>query len=357
MSPKKKKKRSGSHKKILGKDLCATRPKQEGTNEEEDGETDAPPTQSERDKLMIPDTQMSQTFTQITQNPGDSSEATDNYNIQLLKKRKRKKAAAVNLSDAQEEQVVNWLKDEKHDLLYNKRRRDYKDTAKRERAWMELSSSVGVTVPLLKQWFSTQRTVYGKLSHAKYAQGREKMTERQQWVMHNFAFLKQHIKRQNILRSTLRPAVSQSLPHQPYPSNSATVSRPPDYDSDDPDPGPGQAEDETVKMHDLSAETYSPTPSKVTKNRRTSTPTPSVEPSLLNEVIKRLDKGSKVTEQLVSLLEVIANKRSGPTENQRRAWTDWLYHEAMSMDDTRFGQFQSDTFDLVKRLRKEQADS
>ena len=46
--------------------------------------------------------------------------------------------------------MVDWLKDEKNDLMNNKRHRDYIDTAKRDKAWVELLGDVGVTVGLLK---------------------------------------------------------------------------------------------------------------------------------------------------------------------------------------------------------------
>ena len=165
---------------------------------------------------------------------------------------------------------MEWLKGVNNDLLYT-RCKDYKHNAKREMAWLELSQSIEVPVKLLKQWFSVQRTLYGKLSQTRHGQGREKMTERQQWVMHNFELLKQHIKHQSILRNTLRPTVQQWLPHQPRPSTSATamVSKSPNYESDHPDPRPGV--DHTIIMHDLSAETSSTNLSTVIKKRQTFT--------------------------------------------------------------------------------------
>ena len=48
-----------------------------------------------------------------------------------MKKKREKKSAAANLSNEHKQKVVNWLKDEDHDLLYNKRHKDYKDSANR----------------------------------------------------------------------------------------------------------------------------------------------------------------------------------------------------------------------------------
>ena len=63
-------------------------------------------------------------------------------------------------------------------------------------------------------------------------------------------------------------------------------------------------------------------------------------------------EGLKINEQLRLLLEVMS-KRSGPTEKQNRAWTDWLCHETLKMDDRHFCHFQDETLDLIKRLRTE----
>ena len=120
------------------------------------------------------------------------------------------------------------------------------------------------------------------------------------------------------------------MPHKPHPSTSATatVSREPDYDSDGPNPG--LAVDKTTIMLDLSVDIPSPTPLQVIKKIETSTPASSGEPSLMNLVIKRSDKGWKMTEQLGSLLKVMS-KKSKPAENQHRTLTDWLDHKAMKM--------------------------
>ena len=62
-----------------------------------------------------------------------------------------------------------------------------------ERAWLELSDLEGVTIQLLKQWFSTQMTVYRKLNCTNFGQGKEEITMIQEWVVCNL-FFKQHIQ-------------------------------------------------------------------------------------------------------------------------------------------------------------------
>ena len=45
----------------------------------------------------------------------------------------------------------------------------------------------------IKVWFTSQRTVFGKLQKKKSGQARKDPTFRQQWVVDNFAFLKSHL--------------------------------------------------------------------------------------------------------------------------------------------------------------------
>ena len=64
--------------------------------------------------------------------------------------KERKKTTTANLPDEQEQPVVDWLKNEGHDLLYNKSYKDYKDTAQRDSVWTVQSDCV-VTMGPLKQ--------------------------------------------------------------------------------------------------------------------------------------------------------------------------------------------------------------
>ena len=118
---------------------------------------------------------------------------------------KRKKRTPVTLNDEQEELAVDFIKN--HELLYNRKLRDYKDTAKRDRVWQELATQLGLDAKDVKQWFESQRTVYGKCTKTKSGQAAtgENLSERKLWTVRNFAFLHHHIQRQSSI-STLRTA-------------------------------------------------------------------------------------------------------------------------------------------------------
>ena len=54
----------------------------------------------------------------------------------------------------------------------------------------------------VKKWFDTRRTRYGKLTQTKSGQGAEKSTERQTWLKDSFSFLRSHIRRKGVSKSS-----------------------------------------------------------------------------------------------------------------------------------------------------------
>ena len=88
---------------------------------------------------------MSENFSLTTQDPRYSSQTSDK---DTQGQKKTKKSTAANLSNEQEQQVMAWLKDTNHDLVYNKRCRDYKNSTKR--ALLEPSEPVAVPMRLSK---------------------------------------------------------------------------------------------------------------------------------------------------------------------------------------------------------------
>lgn len=106
---------------------------------------------------------------------------------------KRRKASLI-LSDDQEEDVIEWLKE--HPVLYTKTMRDYKDRAKKMQLWEEKAKEMGLLNGMqLLTWYESMRTRLGKLTRSKSGDGAKELTERQQWVLDKFDFLLHHISR------------------------------------------------------------------------------------------------------------------------------------------------------------------
>ena len=74
-------------------------------------------------------------------------------------------------------QHVEFVK--QHEELYDKTHTKFKDEQRKEGLWERLAASRNLSVNTVKKWFKTQRTRYGKLTHAKSGQAAVKSTERQ----------------------------------------------------------------------------------------------------------------------------------------------------------------------------------
>ena len=108
-------------------------------------------------------------------------------------KKKYKKSVPIQLTPEQEEEAVDFLKT--HEILYNKRLVDYKNTSKREMVWLELATKVGCDIDVIKKWFESQRTMYGKFTRTKSGQAAPELSERGRWLVQSFNFLQTHIQR------------------------------------------------------------------------------------------------------------------------------------------------------------------
>ena len=101
------------------------------------------------------------------------------------------------LTDEQEEEMVEWIVNTP--MLYDKKLTDYRDKAKRIKAWNDQAVHLGVTPDELTTWYRNMRTVFGKLREKakkpKSGDGASALTERQTWVMKSFNFLVPHIVR------------------------------------------------------------------------------------------------------------------------------------------------------------------
>ena len=118
---------------------------------------------------------------------------------------------SIFLSDSDKEAIVEFVK--QHKELNDKTNDSFKDKQKKERFWETLASTRNLPVNTVKKWFETQRTRYGKLTQTKSGQAAEKSTEQQTWLKDSCSFLRGHIRRKgvsksSIFKSPLRPSAS-----------------------------------------------------------------------------------------------------------------------------------------------------
>ena len=174
-----------SRKRRGGKSQGSPRGQEEKAGSNDQGET-IPPTESidtENQGETIP---FPESVNTEKANPDESSLPPSGE----TKRQKRDKFAAV-LSEGEEQTMVEWL--EANPILYNKKLKTYKDTAKKEALWREKALEMQKEEALLKTWYTSLRTRYGRLR--KFCSGQEppEMTERDLWIIRSFEFLKPHI--------------------------------------------------------------------------------------------------------------------------------------------------------------------
>ena len=115
-------------------------------------------------------------------------------------RQKKGQMKSIFLSDSDEESIVEVIK--QHEELYDKTNDSFKDKQKKERLWEQLAATRNLPVKTVKKWFETQCTRYGKLTQTKSGQAAENSTERQTWLKDSFSFLRGHIRKKGVSKSS-----------------------------------------------------------------------------------------------------------------------------------------------------------
>lgn len=127
-------------------------------------------------------------------NTGTLTDKVDLLESDTGKKRKVTKEARFIFSDDQEEDIVNWLRE--NPILYNKKLREYSTGGTRkQKLWEDKAADLGCSTTQLYRWWESMRTMYGKLTKSQSGQGTPNFTERQEWIIKTFNFIKPHIVR------------------------------------------------------------------------------------------------------------------------------------------------------------------
>ena len=85
---------------------------------------------------------------------------TDVESTQSRQKKGQMKSIFLCYSD--KEAIVEFVK--QHEELYDKTNDSFKDKQKKERLWEQVAATRNLPVKIVKKWFDTQRTRYGKLT-------------------------------------------------------------------------------------------------------------------------------------------------------------------------------------------------
>ena len=152
--------------------------------------------------------------TEEKQDRGEERSRTDTDQECTQSRQKKEWMKSIFLSDLDEEAIVDFMKQRS----YLTRLAKFKDKQRKERLWETVAASQNLPVSTVKKWFETQCTRYGKLTQTKSGQAAAKNTERQTWSKDSFSFLRGHIRRKEVSKSSefkspLRPsAATASVP-------------------------------------------------------------------------------------------------------------------------------------------------
>jgi hypothetical protein len=145
--------------------------------------------------------------------PGPSVQQADKVTAQAAAKKKKR---LTDLTPEQEQEMVEWL--EVHPLLWNKKMFDYKDKGKKEAFWITQADKMGKELEMIMTWYRSIRTRFGRLKKQPSGSGQAELTERDQWVLAHFEFLRPYI-------SEVRPRVTQSVSRTNYFFQHFTISQ------------------------------------------------------------------------------------------------------------------------------------
>ena len=108
---------------------------------------------------------------------------------------KRSRAAPLNLTIDQREEVADWFQD--HEFLYNTRHVDYRNIEKRERCMREKAAELNCTSKELETWIKSMRDRAGKLTKDSDKSGMEapKFSNKDQWIISKFGYLSRFMRR------------------------------------------------------------------------------------------------------------------------------------------------------------------
>jgi hypothetical protein len=97
------------------------------------------------------------------------------------------------LTPAQETTLVKFF--ESHPIFWNKEDEGFKRKGKKDALIEELATDMGLTSGMIMTWFTSQRSMYGRLLRKAPASGSgwQTTTARQSWNLLNLSFLRSHV--------------------------------------------------------------------------------------------------------------------------------------------------------------------
>ena len=226
---------------------------------------------------------------------------------------------SIFLSDSDEEAIMEFVK--QHEELYDKTNDSFKNKQKKERLWEQLAATRNLPIKTVKKWFETQCTRYDKLTQTKSGQAAEKSTERQTWLKDSFSFLRGHIRRKGVSKSSAFKS-----PQRP----SAAAASVPDTSRDT------ESEMEISMASDVTHQPSSTSP----KRRQPSVATTTAADPVLDQF-----------QQMSLMISPFLGARQDPTPSPRQSFCNYLHSEIEHLEERAFLTFRNETVKLLSEIQ------
>ena len=79
-------------------------------------------------------------------------------------------------------------------MLWDIKKTAYRNKVKKEKIWEDQAIQMSKTAEHLKGWFRSLRDTNTRLDKKKSGDGTPELTERDEWIIQNFKFLKQTVR-------------------------------------------------------------------------------------------------------------------------------------------------------------------
>ena len=265
--------------------------------------------------------------------------AAEDVDTQLVEKAKKARREVVVISPELEDKLLQLIQE--HPYLYNKKLNDYHNNTKKNDAWDAIGHTLSLDVKMLKNWYRSQRTAYGKLTQTKSGQGAIEYTERQEWLVKNMAFLQKHIARHGGKSAGLGSTPEKpSIPPPPSPAHEGS-----DHASTATSPSilsPAQSILEDIESRGTTPTTSVSRAKKVQRQEST-------ELVELKKLSETQDAASK------TLLQLIAQHQNKPPEPEDAATTyaKHLAEEMRAMTKNEFMEFKYRVGGIIYDIQKQ----
>ncbi|XP_013857716.1 uncharacterized protein LOC106513442 isoform X2 [Austrofundulus limnaeus] len=262
---------------------------------------------------------------------------TEDSNNGSTPKRQRKEKVTAMLTEEEEQSMVEWLVS--NPILYNRKLKNYKHTSRKEALWREKAEEVGKDVLILKTWYTSLRTRYGRLKKLCAGQESPELTERDFWILGCFEFLRPHIieiQRRRRRKEKVGVSVDDTPPIEDDLG----------HDADEVDADPPATHLESVKLQPVSplSSTSSTKPSTATCGRGVAAD--EEDETLLTSLCERPQHFLTMQQQQQQLHGLLRPE----DERERDAFAEWLRSAMRNFEHSVWRRSQRELTDVMYRF-------